>query len=251
MKRERILAKVKKLLSLSADKSNVNESMAAASMAQKLIEEHRIKQAELDETVSRTLLEFELLEEDDHKPQMWKVHLANYLSRVNGCTCIYMRGVKNVTKSKIMLFGYQDNLNIVIYMFWYLSTAIDKHAKKEGKGKGQKWMNSFRMGAVVTINRRFQNAKEEARRKMRDEAQNSSSTTALVRVENAITKLDAELSDAISFMTNKYRLEAARGKGVRCNAEGYSAGQKMANNLLLDPKKKRKLHSSPTQLKRT
>lgn len=257
---KKVLSKVRKLLKLSEGKANLNESATAAEMAQRLIEEYRIKQTELeleDEGSKPKPDIFELYEYDGPKVAFWKVDLAGFLGQANGCGCYYEPGhvwydkerKKQIKKAVIRLAGTKKNFSICFYMFFYLMTTIEVLCKQEGKGKGRVWAQSFRIGAVHMIRDRLQEAKRKAREKLRTEAAKDApnSVTALVRLDTAIAKVDGELNEALTFMRGQVSLGMRPGSSVTIDEGGYKRGQKAAKSIPLDPRRKGKLTSGKPQ----
>jgi hypothetical protein len=249
--RESILKKVRKLLNLADDKANINESASAAQMAQQLIEKHRIAMAELDvgEEGEDPVDSFDLIDEDGPKVRVWKVDLANAIGNVNGCATVYRRGSKRSrTKATIDLVGTKDNVNTVRYLFFYLSTTIERLCKRQGKGLGRVWAQSFRAGAVSMIGERLFEAKQKAREDLRKKAGESADSTALVKLETAIEKVDNQLQNALDFMRRSFHLTDPRASNITIDQLGFDSGRKAVKNLPLDPKRRGKLTGGKSQL---
>ena len=238
---------------MSDGKANINESANAAAAAQRLIEQHRIEQAELqldmegDVESTDHLEKWELLEEDGPRIVMWRLNLALAIGRVNGCAGFYKDAQYEGDKASINIVGTKDNLKIVHYLFFYLSTTIERLCKKKGKGLGRVWAQSFRMGAVAKIKERLLEAQRKAREDLMANVKQSS--TALVRLEGAIAKVDDQLKDAFAFLRETVNLGPGRQDNVTIDSNAYKRGQNAASKLLLDPRNKAKLHGGRKQLK--
>jgi hypothetical protein len=115
-----IIEKVQKLLALSKS-CNANEAAAAAAVANRLIDQYRLSEADLDADVEG---ELEPIEEDSDylyqsgKITAWKQTLVSILVKHYGCAywndATYASGRK-VTRYKLV--GKRSDVGIVRYMF--------------------------------------------------------------------------------------------------------------------------------------
>jgi len=256
--REKILDKIKKLLTLSEGATNVHESAVAAQRAQDLIERHRIKEAEILSYGEDVIDQHELLEEDGPKVHLWKVDLAYAIAIINGCSVFYTKGLKKNNRwgkppqnSSITIIGTENNVNLTRYLFWYLSTTIDRLCKKKlkaGEGKGHVWASSFRMGAVDEIRFRLKEAQRQAREHLRKEAQASTDSTALVKLDKAIERVDLDLKRVFDFIKINISLGRGSPRPDYKSSEGYKAGRKAGRNIRLDVSRKPRVSSGAKQL---
>lgn len=233
-----ILDRIKKLLSLSKSDCNLNEAAVAAQMAQQLMEKHKIHEALLfKEEEAAAISEFELDDENKRLPTAWKVRLANTLARLNGCQILFKKGNRNAgRKTTINIFGTTENVSFCIGLWWYIVTSIEvlcKRALKRGEGKGQRWSNSFRIGASDEICERLKRGHQEARKEAKQEAA-AQNSVALVKVEKALEKLDAELSRVGAFLNNKYKTKTYDLRDSTRDMLAYSAGRSAGAKLNLN-----------------
>jgi len=118
MTRENILHRIKKLKALADDKANVNEAANAAAMAQKLIEKHRIEEAELfeltDEEEQEEVGEENLETFNGTNLVRWRLDLANRVSYHNNCKIISYKGNRRSGKpAKITIVGRPNDVATV------------------------------------------------------------------------------------------------------------------------------------------
>ena len=239
-----IFARIKKLLALSKDTCNLNEAAVAAQLAQRLMEQHKIAEALLfaedSETAESPISEFELDDENKSLPTAWKVRLAGVIARLNGCHILFKKGNRGVgRKTTINIFGSTANVSFCMSMWWYVVTSVEvlcRAALKRGEGKGQRWANSFRVGAVDEVCDRLKRGKEEARTEARKTAAEATITNsmALVRVENALAKIDHELDRVNAFLNAKYRTTHYNLKDNRKDGQAYAAGRAAGARLNLN-----------------
>ena len=146
MSLDAVIAKVQKLRAL-ATSSNANEAAAAAAAADKLIQEHRLSEAEIEASAD---VPFELPDEDpgpllqQKSRQMWKWHLGSVISD--------HYDVAHYRMSKwdghaFKMIGRPSDVATVRYMHAWLTAEIERLARpllREMKA-------SFCLGAVLGI----------------------------------------------------------------------------------------------------
>lgn len=147
-----VLAKVTKLRAL-AQSSNVNEATAAALAADKLIQAHRLTEADLEAAgqvpTERAEVAPEYLQEG--KIQSWERALGAVLAEHYGCLVVSGRKGSTTVNQKIV--GRPSDVATVRYLFAWLKAEIirlaDKHARRNYAPKEQgPARHSFSVGAV-------------------------------------------------------------------------------------------------------
>lgn len=144
MNQEKVLARVKKLLALAVDKSNINESENALLMAQKLMAEHNISMSQVDAV------------DVDRKPEVveryasyssrnmpwWYLSLARIIA--DNFQVAYLVGVKPSkqrhkpgTPQQIIFVGLQEDVELAVEVYQFALDAIKYHADKYAR-----WMYS-------------------------------------------------------------------------------------------------------------
>lgn len=219
-RREDIVTRIQRLLALG-DKNRNNspeEAELAASMAAKLMAEHRIEQLELEaagEEEAEPLVDLDLHEAENLKRKVsWKSYLAGAISQANGCRCV---SSQRNGKKQLLVLGRVSNVQAVHYLYGYLVREVDQIAAREARGKGRAWANSFRMGMVSAIWERL-----DAERKAR-EAAFAPQTTALVKRD------DQAVDD---FVNRRFpRLSKSRSQ---FSGGGFAAGERAGNRVNLN-----------------
>jgi hypothetical protein len=212
-----ILEKVRKLRAL-ATSSNEHEAAAAAAAAERIIQEHRLSEAEVEAGGEAPTEKAS----DGHEPitthakraPYWRKYLVSGLSSRHGCAT-YLRYAGGGGWAH-QIVGRKSDVETVRYLFAWLSLEIDRLAGLH-KGEGRAWLNSYRVGAVAGCLEAMAVAEREIR------AQAHVTSTAIVRV-------DARREEA------KAALPGGLGKGSGYNGSinsggGYAAGKRDGANI--------------------
>jgi hypothetical protein len=208
--------RVEKLLAL-ATSSNVHEAAAAAERAQRLIAEHRledwVRNTETDpiEDARDTPLD------SAKRPRRWKSVLASTLAEANGCVAYTL---KQGELSHIVLVGRRADREAVAALWDWLVKRIEWLSASHGGGKGKKWHDAFRIGAVTTIAERLTAADQTAYANVE--------AAALVRVD---ASMQAHHDALDSFVSAKLGLRS--GRRIQVRPDAYDAGRISARDLKL------------------
>ncbi len=217
-----VIDKVQKLLALSKKNANVHESAAAMAAANKLIDEYRLSESQLD-----SFQEEEILEDQDNvyecsRITSWKSELVCGLAKHYGC-CIINK--KSYRKNNYKLIGRQSDINIVKYMFSWLILEIDRLSQiassneNYNKSSGKIFANSFCIGAVRGV--------IDQLKKSRQDITTSSNLTGIV-------KLDERYNQSNNFLKQMYNTK----KSVSYNKSliderAYINGKSKGSNIHL------------------
>lgn len=110
---EKIISKIRKLLAMTEENGcSEGEAMTAALMAQKLMAEHNLTIADIDDDTSKGKI-VEVGYEAGTKYK-WKYRLANIIA-VNFCCKVYTVG-----NSSIVFYGYENHAKIASDVFKFL-----------------------------------------------------------------------------------------------------------------------------------
>ena len=127
MVREDILEKIKKLMALAEDQANVHEAASAAAMAQKLMEEHRVQEAELDlgSDEPEEIRSDTLGVEDGPSLREWRTNLGSVVCNANDCRFYLTPGHQwSGRLGRFKIVGRPGNIQTAQYMFMSLSLLI-------------------------------------------------------------------------------------------------------------------------------
>jgi hypothetical protein len=187
---DQIADRIKKLLALAERSDSEHEAALAAGRAAALMERHAI---------TRDMLEgLDLAREEE--PQAWedplfsgkqlatwRRRLASVLAKSSGCS-IYTSG------RRIMLIGGASEVARVRYLFAACARSVEALARKKA-GNGATWLNNYRVGCVEAIGLAIEAERARERGEMRAEATGS----ALVRLDQALVRVDARAAKATAW----------------------------------------------------
>jgi Protein of unknown function (DUF2786) len=227
MDSQTVLDKVRKLLKLASNNPSQQEAEAAAGKAQELIAQYQLSEAllSLDSTPEQAdteaIVDFGKMGAalDPESRARWRGVLSVYVADVNAC-----KMYKN--RDGLHIVGRPSDVDTVRYLYAYLVAQVDGLARHHGRGCGVTWQNNFRLGVVETLGVRLKAAK----RKVEDEARAGATGTALVRVDQALARIERRMQRTEAAMAEYHpKLRKASYSGVTYNptarAQGRIAGE--------------------------
>lgn len=228
---EKILDRIKKLLSL-ANSSNEHEAALAAARATKLMLEHGIAEAQLEETDERENVGKIELEEGTKLPK-WKSVVLNGLSIAFDCIHYYSRrrGAYGKRSTVFIVVGQPSKTATITYMYTYLVKEIERLADaaygeeaRECQASGierpgaRAWKNAFRVGAAQTIASRVIKENKKVR------AQAKAAGQSLVRIDQDKTAVEVFVKNTVGPL--------GAGSGIKVSSRsGYAAGAAAGKNV--------------------
>lgn len=246
MTQSKLIDRIQKLLRLSKNNPSVAEAALAASMAQRLMAEHKISMAEIDTDDSKDdpIIKYDILSEEGRKiPYQWRRNLLNGVAKANFCSVVYSgqrftgNGIGGNGAGHLWIIGTKTDIDTVRYVYQWLIKEINKLCKKNGAeifGKGnlsRKWMNSFRIGAANEIYAILKAKKDELMREW-----GATKCTALVRASDAVE----------NWMSKNMNVRTVADKNKNLDYNGYISGQRAARSI--DLSDKQQLDASKIQL---
>lgn len=151
-KRQQIIDKIKKLLTLAGNNPSQEEALSATLMAQKLMAKYKIEEDEtLDEIKEDDAIDSIVTNQKKNSDlHSWRKQLALIVAKNFCCKC-YMKG------ADVVFRGYRQDAEIALNAYMYLYTignslgskAYMETLKKTGSGKGI--YNSFVMGFLKGV----------------------------------------------------------------------------------------------------
>ncbi|GHO55499.1 DUF2786 domain-containing protein [Ktedonobacter robiniae] len=216
METEKIINKIRNLLALSTS-SNPNEAALAAEKATELLMKYNLSL----EQVTAKKSEYTWYDRPDFPNTNWKLGLYTILARTNLCQVIW-----NSQKRVVYLVGRKHNIEVVEYLYAYLTRAIDRLADQGWEAHQvaypytrqtvRTFKGGFRLGAVKAIIERLK-ASEQSQ---------DGETMALV-VVNA-QALDTEVKQRFGSTTRGRAINI--GMGQSAVRQGYASGKNIAIN---------------------
>lgn len=232
--------KIRKLLRL-AESSNIHEASNAAAHAQKLMEEHKLSRAVLGDIYDEPQIVQQEIADRGKLDRVvlgkfvrndWRWSLACAVCMPNGCKP-WVDYMMETSGRHLVAYGHEHNLATVAYLYQFLGAEIDRLADMLASGEGRRYKNAFRYGAIDTIKQRLSEMQREARSTAKQTAQLTGGSTALVRVEKAIVRMDGAIREVEAHMEKegkRYR----KGKSRVTDGDGYRSGQSVGNRISLN-----------------
>ncbi len=228
-----VIEKIRKLQALAGNNTNENEIKAAAAAAEKLIQEYRISQAQLESTgefAGEKPVSIHLVV--SAKRSAWKETLLHHLINHFGCAYyissfrvggIYSQGREDSKGTcRYTIFGRKSDIDVVVYFMRWLTREIDSVAKIASKGQGISYSNSWRLGCASGIGVQFRQMKEAAK-----QAAAAEQSAAMVLLSSRNEESEKALRDSGVKLGRSTSLYGGR------NAEGYSAGRAHGTSMPL------------------
>lgn len=216
------IAKVQKLLALSKS-SNANEAAAAAAQANRLIDKYRLSQADIETDVLNTdpiCQDSEYLYETG-RVTMWRKRFVHELTKHYGVAYYNDHTYESGRQvSRFRMVGRKSDMEIVRYMYTWLSAECERLAAIEAKGCGRIFVASYQEGFVMGVAKQLQLSREE----MKKEATSS-----------AIVKIDSRLDESTKSMYSQVKgLVTTKAKSYRrMNNMAFGMGQQRGQSIHL------------------
>lgn len=191
-----VLEKIRKLRAL-ATSTNVHEASAAAAMADRLMQEYRIAEAQL-ESANATVEEPAI---GDPNPLIsWNRNITNWQNWLGDGLCKHY-GCRGLTSTRsgmrvFLIYGRPQDIATVRYMYAWLTSEIVRLVNLNGTGQGKAWRDSYCKGAVVGILEAMKAEEQKAR------AQATSQAHAIIDKRGPLSKA-AMMRDYPSLRTRQ------------------------------------------------
>jgi len=214
---EAVLQKVRRLRAL-ATSSNVHEAAAAAAAADRLIQEHRLSEAELEsaggpcEAIGEDATPLETFA---GRVTQWKSLLGNVLAKHYGCASYLDQHGCTTT---VRIIGRPSDIVAVRDMYAWLTLEIERLAAANARGRAGK--NAYRLGAVMGISRGLRQSRATT-----PETKAPAGSTAMV--------LEARTAEADRWMTAAHKLGASTSKLSVSDLASFSRGRADGANIHL------------------
>lgn len=216
-----VIAKVQKLLALS-NSSNAHEAANAAAAANKLIDEYRLSEIDLEvQSETDPIIEDDSPIYETGRVTLWKnvlIHVLTAHYGVANYNDAYFPEGRQVSRFK--LIGRASDIQIVRYMFTWLIAECQRLANLQVKGQGRVAVASYCTGFVSGISTQLQASRQEVQKTATSEA---------------IIKLDSRLQESRNFMYNKYTdmKKSKYQSHSQFDSQAFAAGQKQGRNIHL------------------
>lgn len=208
-----IIEKVKRLQALSKS-SNLNEAMNAAAIANRLIDEHRLTEEDLDDNPMVDDLDPVY---ETGKITTWKNNLVILVAGHYGCAVYIAQTYPNGRKySSYHLVGKKSDIEIAKYMIIYFMNQCDNLSGIHARGKGRIYANSFCLGFVSGVVQKLNESRKDIESKSGSD----------------IIHLDSRKMEAANFLMKKENLKKIdQHSNARYDSSGYNNGFKSGKGL--------------------
>lgn len=217
-----VIAKVAKLRALAKNNSSANEAQAAAAAADRLIQEYRIAEAQIE---SESGPKEEGLESKEAlsvgKRSVWKERILGAL--VNNYECMWYisnsyvhENGKASKKISYKVVGRKSDIELVEYMYAWIVGELERLCKANHKGKGLSVALSFYEGAAAGFHKALLDAKEASKVQ--------ATSSALVVLEKRKEQARDWIQSNVGRLGKAKSLAGSRAAGSDAWHDGYKAG---------------------------
>ena len=225
--RQKIIDRIKKLLSLSANNPSENEAAAAAAKAQELLAQYNLDMDELRDVSSEP--EYEMDSALDSNPERWIRWIAAAVAELYFCRYYYFSPTKFYPRYRHVFVGQRHNIDVAKEMTRYIVKTINRLSRQGMKtverGERSPYQISFREAATSRIDVRIHRMIEEARTGIK-----SSTGKELVLA----SLYDREKEATQAWVDANMQLSKPKKKAVAFrtwNAKGYADGVTAGNEV--------------------
>jgi Protein of unknown function (DUF2786) len=231
---EEAVSKAVRLLKLSQSSDFPHEAANAAARAQEIIDRYKLAglSAESDIPGAAREPEEEIRQFEDplevgegKNLSRWRVTLASTLARANQSR-IYTVG------TAIKIVGRPSDAETIRYMYQYLVNEVERLTRVHAKGNGKTWANNFRLGIVDEIRDRLKAQREETIKNLKTEMQGSVPGSAVVRVDQALAKMEHRGEDVEEWMDKNMSLRKTYAR-IRSDYGAREAGRQAGKSIQL------------------
>lgn len=206
-KKERVKAKISKLLALAASTRNPHEAKSANSKAMAYMTEYRLTVGDI-ERASLRRMEFE---HTGIKISQCDAVMATSIAKVLGVNVLFLQGFSAV-KGLFFYVGEPSDIEFARYVYEVASAQINKKAKAHRLslgGASTKYMNSYRNGLKMGFTTSFEDSYKV------DYVTESSNNTGLIALNDRYALACKHAGD--NFKQDKRKI-----RPDRASAAGYS-----------------------------
>lgn len=230
--KDKLIDRVRKLLAKAKSAKEIGsdaEAAAFAAGAQKMMAKYKLEMSDVEFTTmerEEPIGDERVRGTGKRSRAAWSEHLASVVARAHYCRILVLPG-----SDDIILVGRPTDRAVASYVFTTLRDYAERTSDRDARSfrKQQRSQigatigdnKNFRAAWLTGFVRRISERYENERAAMEDEViKRDKNVTALVRLKNALTQVDAELASRSNIRSAK----AARGISS-ANAAGHRAGR--------------------------
>jgi hypothetical protein len=221
---DRIEERIRKLLALANNNTNVEEATLAAAKAQSLAFQHNIDLEAMrnKDSKGRTFTQLRV-RLGRRGTAAWHGVLVEGVAKANRCRTLRWSGVADDYYNYGMIFGAEHDVKIVEFMYQYLEAEIRrlanigwKQAQSSTRTKQHSWKNGFCFGAAREVEQRL-----EAQKRADEDGAKANGQFALVLAS------DAAVQEAFALAFPDLR----EGRTVRVDGDAYNKGREAGKGI--------------------
>lgn len=213
MTREEALDKAAKLLRLGVS-NNEHEAAAAVAAAHRLLARFEIETAELAaHDVDDPMEERPIDAARGRRMVHWKLRLASALCSHHGCTLYWSGG-------RFTLCGRGHDVGRVELLYRACAAEIQRLSVRHCRGRGRRFANAFKMGAVHAIATALQQEHAALEAELRPRVS-----------ETALTVVDDRRRSALAWMSERHTLRRPSYGGSVASSAGYAVGREAGDGV--------------------
>lgn len=229
MTHDEAVSKAVRLLRL-AQSDNPHEAALAAAKAQEIIDRYKltgITEESSIPVVEEPIRDFEApLDGTTGNMARWRVMLASTLAKANQSRVYTWTDARG---KSIKIVGRPSDAETIRYLYQYLTREIERLASLHAKGNGKTWANNFRLGIVDEIGDRLREQREATVHAVKQETAN---TSALVRVDQALAKMEKQAGAVADWMKENLKLKKTYSQ-TRYDDSARMAGRRAGKSINL------------------
>lgn len=221
-----VLSKIAKLRALAKNNTSANEAAAAAAAADRLMQEHRIAEAQIESESGPACESIESIDAlVSGKRSAWKERILSTLARNYECV-FYMSNGRSLDNGKLSkkitykVVGRKSDLDLVEYMYAWITSELERICKINHRGQGLSIALAFYEGAAEGLATALRQAKEASKVQ--------ATSSALVVLEKRQDQARAWVRDNVGHLRGSKSLSGSRSKNSDAYVNGYNTGMNLS-----------------------
>lgn len=217
MQYEEAMRKALACLKLAERGGTPAESAAAAAKAQEIIDRYGLDVSSADYDAQDAAKDKEEIKDFRDDPMdvtnkldgWWAMKLNSYICRLNGCRP-YIHNLGDAGR-RLYVIGRPSDVQTVRYLYSYLKNEVKRLQSLNCKGNSSTYRYQYGLGVVDTIATKLHEQHQVTQAAVKQE--HASNSMALVKVNNAIAKIEARSAAVDKWVEDNMDLRKGRSSG--------------------------------------
>jgi len=220
----KVIARVIHLRKLASGNTNIHEANAAAAAADKLIQEHRLSQAELEASGNAPVDPMSSVKlHEGGRRTAWRETLLWALSGHYGCSWFMNHGRSFASGREkrtcdYTIVGRESDVAVVVYMFSWLTEEIERLCRWHSGGKGTGYARAWLDGAAIGVRDTFRARAAEMKAK-------EATSSAMVLLDNRSKEAEKYKYATVAGLKKVGHVQGGRDFSAR--EHGYKVGREI------------------------